>query len=375
MREKEIFRIKQYCIWMGLLAKRLLRQPAYIVLLLLIPLMGYGAGILERGERGGAVVAVCVEAGAWRDGIVALLQEQEMDSVLRFAFCDSQEAAEKQVTAGEADCGFGIPADIGRRVSEGAWRKAVEVYETASSSITGMAKERIAGVIFRLYSEECFEDHMERIFGAGAGFALEAYEARLADGSTFGFRYLYDDQISQKNADTNVGNDAAVNAPVFPVKGVLAVLIFVAGMCGMLEYEKDMREKRFLRLASGALTYVVDVWMSTLFVAVAALLCLWLSEGIRACGGSLSVGRILTVWSVKRWAGQIGCMLLYQGMIVGYCGMLRLLLRRQETIAAAIPLLTLGSLVCAPVFIRLGNYLPVFTVLEKLFPVSYYLLL
>ena len=216
---------------------------------------------------------------------------------------------------------------------------------------------------------------MEQIFDEGAGAAMEAYETHLADGSTFGFRYFYNDQASQDNSDMDVGTDNAVNAPVFPVKGVLAVLIFVAGMCGMLEYEKDRREKRFLRLASDALTYVVDVWISTLFVAAAALLCLWLSEGIRACGGSLSPGGIVTVWSAGMWAKQIGSLLLYQGMVVGYCVLLRLLLHRQETIAAAIPILTLGSLVCAPVFIRLGTYLPVFTVLEKLFPVSYYLML
>lgn len=372
---KEISRGKQYCIWMCLLARRLLRQPAYIGLLLLIPLMGYGAGILERGGPGGAVAAVCVEEGAWKDGIVSLLQEQEADSVLHFAFCDSREEAERQVAAGDADCGFGIPADIGRKVSDGDWRRTVEVYETASSSITGMAKERIAGVIFRLYSEERFEEHMKQIFEAGDGAAMEAYETHLADGSTFGFRYFYNDQVSQDNSDMDVGTDNAVNAPVFPVKGVLAVLIFVAGMCGMLEYEKDRREKRFLRLASDALTYVVDVWISTLFVAAAALLCLWLSEGIRACGGGLSPGGIATVWSAGMWAKQIGSLLLYQGMVVGYCVLLRPLLHRQETIAAAIPILTLGSLVCAPVFIRLGTYLPVFTVLEKLFPVSYYLML
>lgn len=375
MKERQVSHIRQYFIWIMLLARRLLRQPAYIGLLLLIPFAGYAAGMLERGDKGGAVVAVCAEEGTWSGEIIVLLQEQEEDSVLRFTFCDDRLQTERLVAAEEVDCGFVIPADIDDRILEGERDRSITVYETAASSITGMAKERIAGVLFKLYSEYCFENYMGQLSAAAADFAMEAYRNHLSDESTFGFRYLYYDSNSQNIADTDDGNDNIVKAAVFPVKGVFAVLIFVAGMCGMLEYEKDRKEKRFLRLAPNGLTFLVDVWISTVFVSVAVLVCLWITEGIRACGGSLSPDRILTVWSVGTWGKQALCLILYQCIIAGYCELLRVLLRRQETIAAAIPVLTLGSLLCAPVFIRLGSYLPFFAVLEKLFPASYYLLL
>jgi hypothetical protein len=48
-------------------------------------------------------------------------------------------------------------------------------------------------------------------------------------------------------------------------------------------------------------------------------------------------------------------------------------LRRQETIAMAIPIFALCSIVCTPVFVRLSLYVPVFKVLENMFPVTYYL--
>lgn len=375
MSEKRISRIKQYRIWISLLARRLWRQPVYIGLLLLIPVLGYAAGIMERGERSGAAVAVCAEDGVWSEEIRALLTEQEGDSVLQFVFCDDRGEVERCVAAEEADCGFVIASDLAERALGGEWRKSITVYETDFSSITGMAKERIAGVVFRLYSEACYEKYMRQVSGTAVDFALEAYEEHLADGSTFGFRYLQGDFDSQSDTDTPVGNDDIVSNAVFPVKGVLAVLIFAGGMCGMLEYEKDKREKRFLRIAPNILTYMVNVWVATVFLAVAVLICMWLSDGVRACGENISPGKILKVWNVGMWGRQIMYLLLYQCMIVGYCILLRVLLRRQETIAAAVPILTLGSLVCAPVFIRLGTYLPVFRVLEKLFPVSYYLTL
>ena len=359
----------QYVIWFKLLVKRLFRQPVYIGLMVLIPILGYAVSVMEQSEPGGVVAAVCVEEGAWSEQITDGLRKQEKDSVLSFAFCDDEEEAQQYVMRGEADCGFVIPSDIEELVSDGDWRKSITVYETSGSSITGMAKERICGVVFQLYSEQCYENYMGQISEEIVDFAKDAYENHLVDGSTFGFRYINSDQYSQYNSDTNDINDTAV----FPIKGVFAVMIFIGGMCGMLEYDRDKREKRFLRMAPNVLTFTVNVWVSTLLISVAVLVCLWISDGISSCGGRISIGAILSVWNVGMWLSQIGRLIVYQCIIVLYCCILGIILRRQETIAAAIPILSLGSLVCAPVFIRLAAYLPVFAVLERLFPVTYYL--
>lgn len=368
---KNSHRIKQYMIWLKLLSKRLWRQPAYVGLLVLIPVLGYAVSVMEQGERSGIAAAVCVEEGAWSNRIADGIRREEADSVLTFMFCDDASATERLVMTGEADCGFLIPADIAERVMENDWRKCITVYETSGSSITGMAKERISGVIFRLYSEQCYGDYMEDISEDIVDFAYDAYENHLVDHSTFGFRYIYSDQYSQYGSDTNDIYDAAV----FPIKGVFAVIIFISGMCGMLEYDKDKREKRFVRMAPNALTYMVDVWIPTVFVSAAVLVCLWISDGIGIAGGSFSAAAMLSVWDIGMWVSQIGRMIVYQCIIVLYCYILGIILKRQETIAAAIPILSLGSLVCAPVFVRLAAYMPVFAALEKVFPVTYYLMM
>lgn len=401
-------RMKQYGIWLRLLMKRLVKQPVFIGLLILIPVMGYAVSALEQGGSSGAVVAVCVEESRWSEQIVENLQALSADngagnSVLQYHFYDSAMETERAVLKSEADCGFVIPGDIAERVMEEDWRNSILVYETDSASITGMAKERIAGVLFRLYSEECYEAYMEETVQEEdfitdyeaeeiVAFAGQAYETHLVDGSTFSFVYERqgealtvensdihaDDQTGQEKSDRNVINDTSV----FPVKGVFAVLIFISGMCGMLEYEKDKKEKRFLRLAPNWMTYIVNIWIPTLYTSLAVLVCLWITDAmqLRACfGGTADVPgmgeALLEVWSPGMWGKQIGSLILYQGIIVLYCCILRVLLRRQETIAVAIPILTLGSLVCAPVFVKLSLYMPLFEVLEKLFPATYYLML
>lgn len=365
------YRIKQYIIWLRLLAKRLWKQPAYIGLIMLIPILGCVFGLAEQESAGGTVVSVCVEEGVWSSRIVDGLQKQETDSILEFLFCDDAAAAEQSVVGGTADCGFVIPSNIEEVVLDEDWRKSITVYETSASSITGMAKERISGVVFRLYSEQRYREYMGNISEDIVDFAQEAYESHLIDGSTFGFRYVNYDQYSQSNYDTTVTSDMFV----FPIKGVFAVIIFISGMCGMLEYDTDRREKRFVRMAPNILTYIVDVWMPTVFVSFAVLICLWISDGVRLMGGQFSTGVMLSVWDFGMWVSQIGRLIAYQCIIVLYCCILGIILRRQETVAVAIPILSLGSLVCAPVFIRLSTYVPLFAVLEKLFPVTYYLMM
>ena len=368
---KRRFKIRQYLIWLRLLAKRLLRQPAYIGLLLLIPILGYAVSMMEQEGTGGTVVSVCVEEGAWSSRITDGLREQEKDSVLAFAFYDDAAAVEQSVVGGTADCGFVIPSNIEEAVLDEDWRKSITVYETSASSITGMAEERISGVIFKLYSDQRYREYMGDISEDIVDFAEEAYESHLLDNSTFGFRYVNYDQYSQSNSDTADTYDMIV----FPIKGVFAVLIFISGMCGMLEYDTDRREKRFVRMAPNMLTYMVDVWIPTVFVSFAVLICLWISDGVHSAGGQLSVGAMLSVWDFGMWLSQIGRLIAYQFIIILYCCILGMILRRQETVAAAIPILSLGSLVCAPVFIRLSMYVPIFAVLEKLFPVTYYLMM
>ena len=179
-------------------------------------------------------------------------------------------------------------------------------------------------------------------------FAKNAYDTHLLDGSTFAFQY-------HAQGKSDAGNQAV--STTFRLRGVLAVCIFLSGMCGLLTDSSDREEKRFLRMAPGWLTAIVNIWVPTIYTSVITLF-------------SLSFTGQLT------GVGQELChILFYQFVIVVYCSIIRLGLRRQEMIAAAIPILTLASMICCPVWIRLAVYLPVFRVLEKLFPATYYLIL
>lgn len=366
-----------YVVWIWLLMKRLLRQKAFLGLLLSIPVLGYAAARLEGQESAGFAAAVCVEEGGWSEELESALEDSNVreDSIVRYTLCGTKEEVVRLVAGGKADCGFWLPSDIEERVMNGRWQQSVTVYETGGSSMTQIAKERVAGVLFGLYSERMYEDCMRGYAGESAAelvrFAKEAYQNHLVNGSVFSFRYMTETVDSEKMhaAAENMAAAESDNAPVFPAEGIFAVLIFVSGMAGMLEYEQDKKEKRFLRIAPNWLTFIVNIWIPTLFTSLAALVSLWTLDMVRCRAQNPA----LPVWSLGMWAGQIVKLLYYQFIILLYCCMMKVVLRSREAVAAAMPIMTAGCLICSPVFIRLAAYVPLFGVLEWLFPATYYL--
>ena len=365
-----------YLTWLFLLGKRLLKQPAFLVLLLAIPLLGYGGNRIEQEENGTVLVAVCIEDGTWQERLTDLLmtenevvkeskedeKRQNTTEILQIVLYETPQQVEHTVLRGKADCGFVIPAQIEEAVLTGNWNGVVDCYETQASSFGAIAREKIAGALFQLYAEEKYTDYIEETVGKDAvDFAQAAYETHRLDGSTFSFRYERTGKVENENGNekagagereteikgrTGTGNGTGT---VFPLRGILATLIFLSALCGMLEYEKDKKEKRFVRLVPGYVNFVADVWIPTVFTSGMAVLCL----GI----------------------GEIGRLLVFQFILILYCSIIRMVLRRREMVAVAIPILITGSLVCSPVFIRLASYVSLFAILEKLFPTTYYLLL
>lgn len=387
--------MKKYMIWFSLLMKRMIKKPAFAFMLIGSFILVIAVSKLEQGEHAESAVGIMIEPEAgqelsktnedWNQRFISLLNEQE--GILSFQLYENKEMLMQAVERGELDCGFILPQDLKDRINEGTWQNTITVYCSSESVVMQIAKERIAVAAFTLYSEECYVNYVKNIADFDLtqtsendreeiiAFAKNAYGTHLQDGSTFGLIYnrdgyrgnnhsdsSYSDSSSVGNNDNEAGsiNDKQQNAKtIFNIRGVLAVCIFLSGMCGLLIDWKDRQEKRFLRIAPDIITTMANIWVPAIYTSIVSLAALFCTKQITGLGG--------LVREVLR-------LLIYQFLIVVYCSIIRLVLRKQETIAAAIPILTLGCIICCPVWIRLAVYIPIFRVLEKLFPTTYYLL-
>ncbi|MDE7284100.1 MAG: hypothetical protein K2N85_11060 [Lachnospiraceae bacterium] len=387
--------MKKYLIWFLLLMKRMIKIPAFVVMLIGLFILAIAVSGLEQGEHVESAVGVMIEmeegqklsktSEEWNQSLISLLHEQE--GILSFQVYENKEMLMQAVERGEIDCGFILPQDLQDRISEETWQDSIILYADSASVVTQIAKERIAAAVFTRYSEESYVNYIKDIPDFSVpqrsesereeiiAFAKNAYETHLSDGSTFGLVYNGDSYISKYKSDSSysdnypIGNDVndsvSINdeqqnmKTIFNIRGILAVCIFLSGMCGLLIDWKDRQEKRFLRIVPDYITTMANIWIPAIYTSLVSFAVLICTNQITELGGL---------------AGEAFRLLIYQFLIVVYCSILRLALRKQETIAAAIPILTLGCIICCPVWIRLAVYIPVFRILEKLFPATYYLL-
>ena len=70
---------------------------------------------------------------------------------------------------------------------------------------------------------------------------------------------------------------------------------------------------------------------------------------------------------------ETGAMLMYLLLLVVYCMILKKLCRREENLASVMSILILLTAVVCPVFVDLSQFIPVLNLVEKIFPVHYYL--
>lgn len=425
--------MKRYLVWFRLLMKRALKNPAFLLFLLSMPLLSLLVDRLGQGVSEGIAAGICIEGweaetleeagivgteerpeGAGTKGAEAQLEDDgaekirrfltllsEQEGIVRLRVCDSEAEMRHAVEKGELDCGVFLRDELWEGLETGAWQGTITLLESASSSMTQIVKEKIASLVFTLYSEENYVNYIkssevffrEEETGTGADidesagtegtsadtdiaeFARAAYETHLLDGSTFAFQYQ-ENQIRSDGGEldrilSGGENPDGLLDTSFRLRGILAVCIFLSGLCGLLTDWKDRAEKRFLRLTSPIVTTMVNIWVPTVYTSAAAFLSLWLTGNITASGSE----KALTAGLASGFGKEISGLLFYQFLIVLYCSIIRIVLRRQETIAAAIPLFVLCSVICCPVWIRLAVYVPLFRVLEKFFPVTYYLLL
>ena len=196
--------MKRYRIWLCLMMKRMLKKPAFILLLFILPVLSYGMFRAAQKETTGTGVGIMIDGeqdGDTRNEQLSewLSRQDAQEGIFVFHVYEEQAAMLRDIERGELECGVVLPGDLIERLRNGTWQGSVMLYGASSSGMIGIIKEHIASMIFSLYSELNYVNYIENteVFiqaeenGAAreeiVSFAQEAYETHLTDGGTFVF--------------------------------------------------------------------------------------------------------------------------------------------------------------------------------------------
>ncbi len=356
-------------IWFFLTCKRYLKRLSFLLILLTLPAGTFFIRQAEKSESREIRIALCTTYGeACEDSLEQQLLEhlvgEERNTLFRFYLCNSEEQVKAEVASRKAECGYCVSSGLREKLDEKDYKRSIQVYSAPSTVLASLSTEVVFASLMELYGKELLLDYIveqERVEEAAASagtdrrqleaLAGELYDKWMGNGSTFRFQYR---QIGKGEA---LKDERQPEISVFPVRGLVAVYIFVVGLYSAVMLGLDEKKGLFLPVLHGKRR--ICCWA---VLAAPVFLASLSGLGALASGGCLQ--------DIKR---EIGVMGVYLGAVCLFSYGVKAVCRKPQMMCCLIPLFLAGSLVFTPVFVDIRQFFPAWGWIERLFLPSYYL--
>lgn len=340
-------------IWFWLSCKRQCKRPAFLLLLFLLPAVLYGARYLEAEDQEGIAVAVYAEEDGLSQDIVDNLLKH--DGLFRFYESESEEALQEDVAAKRAECGYVFSKGLKERLDQDDFKRSIGIYSAPSTVAASLSAEVVFAGLMEVYGRDLLEDFVRTddlfaMLDADKTWAeIEPlFEKRYNDGSTFSFAYQTMDQVPVEQT----GKGA-----IFPVRGLMAVYIYVIGLFAAVTLGMDEKKGLFIPVPSRQRVFcaLASMMAPVMLAALSGLAALWLTG------------------AVEQLPKEAGTLFVYVCGVVLFGYVLKRLVKSQQVLVSLIPFLAMGSLVFCPVFIDAGKWIPGVDKAGRFFLPFYYL--
>lgn len=344
-------KVSRNFLWLTLLNKRLLKKISFLVILCSIPFLVIGVNYMASLESGMLKVVLCQEEA--EDDLYVSIKDKlyEHGNMLQFIEAEDSKEAELLVRSGQADVAWIFPKDLQGQIetflsNDFNEEGLIKVLEKEDNVALRMSREILFGELYanisyslytqyvteKLLLEESITDEQLR----------EHYENTNMEGSMFVFSYL----------DGTEG-DITTSYLLFPVRGLLAVVIALCGLAISMYFMQDEEKGVFTWMPLNK-----SVWGSWLYqlpglvdVCTIVLIALFFAD-------------IFT-----NWLTELVLMAMYLLMVAGFSDVVRRLCGKPIRLGAIIPMLILVMLALSPIFMGAFDAKPI----QILLPSYYYL--
>lgn len=345
-------KMRKIWTWIWLLNKRLYRKPAFLAILLLIPILVFGYGIAAR-EESGMVTIVLAQEG--EDALAQQVIDELLGSsqLILFRVCDTAAEAQEQVAHGKADAAWVFPEDMAQCVARfaadpDADNAYIRVIQREDKVALMLTREILGGKVLELCAEKVYVNfvrgHLPELEDISEESLLQLYQNTDLSGELFTY-----EQTDGSSAEQIHEADYLMT----PVRGLLAVVIV---LCGLAAGMYDIHDSQIGTFA----------WMSERMRPLAEFGCQMVALV------NVSIAALLSLIAVGS-AGAIGMelvvLLLYCVCVAAFSMMLRRICGGIRSLGAVMPLLIVLMLLICPVFFDLGAL----RAAQLLFPPTYYI--
>lgn len=348
--------MKQNIIFFRLFCKRILKKPAFLLLIIAIPFISIWLKNAFTIDNINLKVCIyCENKDELTANVINSLTSTK--DTITFVECKNEQDLYDLVTTGKCQCGYIFPSNLEMRLDKFKFRHSIEVV-TGTYNISSMTNEMVYAGIFKEYSlhllstymkdtkliKKYSEDELDKILN-------DMYRIYLSNGSTYSFKYTN---------DKNVSKDSSVLLPgylILSVRGLLSILIFVVSLAGGIQLYTD-RENGILKMLSIKQRLIPEflvILSPTLLVAASCQIGIFLSGH---CGNIIKelLATIMYVLVLSTITYIITCIISSRRI---YCSFL--------------PVIVICSLVICPVFVDISEFSRYFYYAKYIFAPTWYL--
>lgn len=342
--------IRKWFVLQILYFKRLFLKKSFVVLLCLVPLMVLGLRIVASEDNGIVTILLCTEND--RDKLSEEIVDGLLsdDSVFDYKYCEDESEALAALEQGKADAVWIFPSDIDKRIKKYASGDTgvnlVEVYEVEDTTSLKLSREALMAALYDYITYEEYAGYVVNAVPEGTEIdeeELRAYYERFRQDSSL-FEYY--------NMD---GTEWSAQGGLLtaPVRGMLSLLILLAGIAGVMYFRQDKeagvyeylpQSEEWVYCLSGQL-------IAMLLLGTVSLISLYFS------GNAISLPKELLLMAEY----IVACAL--------FCSLLDRIFGSLLLMGIVTPFIVLITFVMCPVFFSLGGFLPV----KCMLPTFYYL--
>jgi len=341
--------ISRIFTWYLMLKKRLLKKIGFMIILIIIPIFAY---IFHLGSQdgGGGFVRIALAVEDANDEIaVEMMESVGKDSkVFEFVICDSPKEAKRQVEASKADAAWVFADDMKKELEAAGARKRatlVHIYESEESTFLMVSREKIFAVLYPHVAyyiyDEFITNEMLPDKDVSEELLKECYDVVEEQEGFIEFQFLDSDQ----------GNIEDVDYITSTIRGLLVVLMLLAGMASTMYFLKDEEKgiyswipiKRRIFILWG--NNLAALSMSGVFVTLA-----------------LVIGGTYTTF----WRETIS-MFLFILMATAFCSVLGVLFTTIKSFCILLPTILVAGIAFCPIFFN--TRIP----LQQILPPYFYL--
>ena len=343
----------RYLIITWLFIKRLIKNPAFICMLIIMPLLITMFNKVDTKEEKNILVGVYYEEEDLSKLICENLKNKE--GYIKFLVYDNKDEMIEAVENKKLECAYIFPSDFKERLDNYKIKKCITCIESPSTILSSLSDEVVfAGIIGEYGKNIAVDFAKENNIGDGANSnenIARNYEKFNTPGKTFSIDYKY--------IETDGSNSTGIKdkTTTYVIHGIVSVLILISGLFGAVKWFDDEKMGLYSSFSSEAKVIIgfISILAPTMLMALSGIITIYLSN---------------THTYMSREIIAIG---LYVLLVCGFSYLLKLFVKSGTDICAILPVITIGSLIFCPVFIDASKFIPFISWINKLFPSFYYL--